>query len=323
MTTDALAPLQPPPPPAVPEKSTAPLALGARGIEILTVNDALRFCSLVIESGIGPAGVKTPQQAFVALEYGLELGFAPMRALTAIYVVNGRGSLMGEAALALIRRQNVCVAEPLIELRGEGDEREGVFRFQRRTMPDPVEVTFSVADAKTAGLWKKAGPWTQYPDAMLRWRAVGTGVRLYFSDVTLGLALAEEAADYPPREEPRVVHALGQVDDAPANDVGGLGGSATITRGAHSGEVLGKIEPEPEPDPEAPPASESRPDPHGAEGALVDSTQAPAAVDPTVVWNAEGVCTGCSRHSSAIETWGHGKANEDDSQPCPHAGVKP
>ena len=52
---------------APPKTGGASLALGARGIEIRSVDDALRFCRLVVESRIGPEGLDTPQKAFVAL----------------------------------------------------------------------------------------------------------------------------------------------------------------------------------------------------------------------------------------------------------------
>lgn len=65
---------------------------------------------------------------------------------------------------------------------------------------------FSVADAKTAGLWGKQGPWKQFPDRMLQMRARGFAARDGAADVLGGLYLREEVdetaamKDVTPRE---------------------------------------------------------------------------------------------------------------------------
>src|SRR6185295_12780043 len=53
------------------------------------------------------------------------------------------------------------------------------------------------ADAKTANLWGKAGPWTQYPKRMLQMRARGFGCRDCFPDLLRGIIIKEEAEDMP------------------------------------------------------------------------------------------------------------------------------
>jgi hypothetical protein len=66
----------------------------------------------------------------------------------------------------------------------------------RRGQP-PERRTFSVADAKRAKLWFKAGPWTTYPDRMLQMRARGFAIRDTFPDALRGVIIAEEAQDHP------------------------------------------------------------------------------------------------------------------------------
>jgi hypothetical protein len=68
---------------------------------------------------------------------------------------------------------------------------------KRRGYERPTLTSFSVADAKKAGLWGKSGPWTQYPKRMLQLRARGFALRDAFPDVLKGLVTAEEAQDYP------------------------------------------------------------------------------------------------------------------------------
>lgn len=173
------------------------IAMGERGVRLTTLEDAFRFAKAVVQSGLAPKGIDTPEKALIAIQAGAELGFTPMRALSAMTVVNGRPGLYGEAALAKIRESGVCSKPPVVKTVGDGDERRGVIRFQRRDMEEAIEISFSVADAKKAGLWGKSGPWTQYPDDMLEWRAVARAGKRYFSDVLLGLGIAEELQDYP------------------------------------------------------------------------------------------------------------------------------
>jgi hypothetical protein len=66
----------------------------------------------------------------------------------------------------------------------------------RKGMP-PVVRKFSIDDAKKAGLWGKAGPWTQYPDRMLQMRPRGFACRDAFPDALRGLISREEAEDIP------------------------------------------------------------------------------------------------------------------------------
>ncbi len=61
-----------------------------------------------------------------------------------------------------------------------------------------VSSSFSVEDAKRARLWGKSGPWTDYPDRMLWWRAVGFLVMDHFSEYTMGLRMEYEVRDMPP-----------------------------------------------------------------------------------------------------------------------------
>lgn len=188
---------------AVAKREQAPIAMGDNGIKLTTLEEAYRFATAVVKSGLAPKGLDTPEKVMIAVQSGMELGFSPMRALSAVVVVNGRPSLYGEAALALIHDRGVCSRPPIISVTGTGDERVAHCRFQRKDMPEPVDVTFSVAEAKTAKLWRKAGPWTDYEETMLGWRAVARASKLYFGDVTLGLVIAEEARDYPAEAAPR------------------------------------------------------------------------------------------------------------------------
>jgi hypothetical protein len=181
--------------------NTAP----ARGLALASFDDAFRFAKMVSQSEFAPKDFKgKPESCLLAIQHGSEVGLSPMQSLQSIAVINGRPTIWGDAALALVQACPVC--EYVREyLEGDGDNLTAVCEAKRQGYPAPTTVRFSVADAKKAGLWGKTGPWTQYPSRMLQLRARGFALRNAFADALRGLVTAEEAQDYPTPPEPVVV----------------------------------------------------------------------------------------------------------------------
>lgn len=173
----------------------APIHVGARGLQLTTLDEMSRFASGVIASGFAPPHYKTPVQVISALQYGAEIGLSPMQSLQSITVINGRPSLWGDALPGLVWGSGLCEGiEEKIE--GSGDDCTAVCTARRKGIETPITRRFSVADAKRAGLWGKGGPWTQYPQRMLQQRARAFCLRDAFADVLRGLQVQEEVADY-------------------------------------------------------------------------------------------------------------------------------
>jgi hypothetical protein len=166
-----------------------------RGLDLRTFDDLLRFAEVISKSGLAPKGFDRVEAIIIAIQMGAELGLAPLSSLQSIAVINGRPGIFGDAALALVRGSGLCAMyEQRIE--GEEDNRRAVVTTQRRN-GDKITTTFSVADAKKARLWGKQGPWSEYPDRMLTFRARGFNLRDNFGDVLKGFKTTEELADYP------------------------------------------------------------------------------------------------------------------------------
>ena len=167
-----------------------------RGLSLATMADALAFSTMVSKTEFAPKDFRgKPEACLLAIQHGSEIGLSPMQSLQSIAVVNGRPTIYGDAALAVCLAALVCewVTE---SVDGEGDRMVATCSAQRRGYPAPITSTFSVADAKAAGLWGKQGPWSQYPKRMLAMRARGFALRNAFADVLRGLVTAEEAQDY-------------------------------------------------------------------------------------------------------------------------------
>jgi hypothetical protein len=177
----------------------------ARGLALATMAEAMSFAGMVAKSDFAPKDFKgKPESCLLAIQHGSEVGLSPMQSLQSIAVINGRPTIWGDAALALVIGSPVCeyVRETVD---GEGEAMVATCEAKRRGYEKPSFVRFSVADAKKAGLWGKDGPWTQYSRRMLQMRARGFALRDAFPDVLKGLVTAEEAQDYPqgePAKEP-------------------------------------------------------------------------------------------------------------------------
>ena len=183
--------------------STAMTTSQPRGLALQTISEAMTFGKMLAGSSFVPKDFRgKPEDCVLAVQHGAELGLGPMQSVQSIAVINGRPSIWGDAAIALAKGSAVC--EYISErIEGDGDSMTAICEAKRRTDQTPTVSTFSVADAKKAGLWGKAGPWQQYPKRMLQLRARGFALRDAFPDILRGLVTAEEAQDY--QAEPEAV----------------------------------------------------------------------------------------------------------------------
>ena len=174
-------------------------ALPSRGFSLIpqSLGEAKEIASLIAGSDFAPKDYRgKPENVMIAIQMGIDLGLKPMQALQNIAVINGRPAIYGDAALALV----MPVLERFLEsFEGQdgSDTYMAVCIAKRKGWPDETRRTFSIADAKKANLWGKAGPWQTYPKRMLQWRARGFALRDVGSDLLLGLVLVEEAQDIP------------------------------------------------------------------------------------------------------------------------------
>lgn len=157
-----------------------------------TFEQALTFSKYLAESDLVPKDFKgRPGNCLVAIQWGAELGLKPLQAMQNLAVINGRPALWGDAVIALVRSSPLC--EYVVET---DDGNTATCKVKRRGEPEQVR-TFSMDDARAAGLAGKQGPWTQYPKRMRQMRARAFALRDVFPDVLRGLPVAEEVMDTP------------------------------------------------------------------------------------------------------------------------------
>lgn len=177
------------------------------------MSEAMQFAQLVSESDMVPKDYRgRPANVLVATQWGYEIGLSPLQSLQNIAVINGRPAVYGDAMLALVKGSGI------LESITETATATGATCTVKRKGEAEVVRTFSIDQAKKAGLWGKAGPWTQYPERMLQMRARGLALRDVFPDVLKGMYIAEEAQDIPAEvvEEVRSENPpFGQAESAP------------------------------------------------------------------------------------------------------------
>ena len=205
------------PPAAGKTAAIAPRPPVRMGVAPTNVEDGWRLAQFIAQSGLVPKGYQgRPADVLVAIQYGMEVNLPPMAALHSIFVTNGRPSLWGDGFLAVImasgvyrdheeyymvdgKRQEFLVSTDLAK-----DNTTAVCTFWRADNPRPRTGTFSISQARKAGLLSKQGPWQEYPDRMLKMRARGFAGHDAFPDVLKGMRSAEETIDMPAADLPEL-----------------------------------------------------------------------------------------------------------------------
>jgi len=163
-----------------------------------------RFAKILSVSGLMPNGLQKPESIFVAIQMGLEVGLSPMQAVQNIAVINGKPALWGDAVLALVLKSNQ-VKDFSERFEGDfpNDNFTAICEVERLGFKTIIKRTFSVIDAKNAGLWtysnnnkSQHSPWAKYPKRMLQMRARSWALRDGFSDYLKGFGVVEEVRDY-------------------------------------------------------------------------------------------------------------------------------
>jgi hypothetical protein len=207
-----------------------------------SIEEALRLARAIVRAGLAPSsyeygwdekdaegnslkGVPDPEKVMLGIMKGLEVGLAPLTALSTIAIINKRPTIWGDGAIALVHasRQLEKMEEREIGAAPEGDGLEGFgpdygyeIRMYRRGNPEPFLGKFTVGDARRAKLWAnpKKDPWMLYPKRMLRMRAIGFAIRNGFADCLAGMMIREEVEDMSAPVQLQVSTSF--LDDAPA-----------------------------------------------------------------------------------------------------------
>jgi len=207
-----------------PRAPRPPLVAGnsPRAIVPTDFDGAWRIATAVVRAQMAPRSLETVEKCTIAILHGLEVGLPPMMALQSIAVINGRPSIWGDGALALIQSSGLLDdMDEFYEGQEGADGYKAVCVLKRKGRSKVVRGEFSMADAKKAGLLSKDGPWKAYTKRMLKMRARAFALRDGFADVLKGLSLAEEQEDVVRARQPSPQSSEESDPPPPANDESG------------------------------------------------------------------------------------------------------
>ncbi len=172
------------------------------------LTEAMEYAKIIASSDMVPKDyIGKPGNVLVAVQTGAEVGLKPMQSLQGIAVINGRPAIWGDAMWALV------VSHPEFEgFRDENTDTQSTVWLKRRNQGEIMR-SFSLDDAKKAGLMGKQGPWSTNPKRMMQIRARAFAARDLFPDALKGIKSVEEVRDY--QEIPQATRQ--EIDITPAN----------------------------------------------------------------------------------------------------------
>ena len=175
-----------------------------------TMEELKYVAGLVIKAQLAPDSYKgDPSKIALGIMKGMEVGLAPLTALSVIAIINNRPTIWGDGAIALAQGSGTLdrLEESEIgtrpaegaEVSKFGDDYGVEVRAYRKGQSSPYIGRFTVGDAKRAKLWMNPSkaPWMLYPKRMLRQRAIGFALRNGFADCLAGMMIREEVEDFP------------------------------------------------------------------------------------------------------------------------------
>lgn len=177
----------------------------------LTFHELLPVCKTLVESGMLPESIKTPQQALAIVMQGRELGLPTMLALRKIDVIKGKPTLAAELQLALFKARG-----------GRSQVKEHTDKlcsmwFRHPNGDEHVE-EWTLEMAQKAGIMGNSG-WKTYPKLMLRWRCISAGLKIVAPDIVSGVYDPEElGAQVSISPEGEIVAEVVEVTTVPAEN---------------------------------------------------------------------------------------------------------
>jgi hypothetical protein len=173
---------------------------------------AKRVAHTLANSNLVPEDYRgRPNDVFVAINMGSELGMEPFQAIQSIAVIEGKPCLYGDGLIGVVRSSPKClwIKETLSE-----DGKSATCETQRDGDPQTISATYTMADAVLAGIDTKKN-WKKHPKRMLQMRARAYCLRDAYPDLLKGLGVVEERMDHDDSPAPVTTYELPQAETPP------------------------------------------------------------------------------------------------------------
>lgn len=165
------------------------------------------------KSTLLPKEMQTPANLRLVLAQGLEMGFSPLQAVRATFVIPGSKdgytpAKLGyyvQALIALVHSRGKCRFFRVDETNGKrcrvscarSDEAADVVHSFELTIEQARDAKMNVKWTKENGQWvaEEKHPWKTAPADMLMWRVCGRAAKAVFPDVVFGMSTPDEIED--------------------------------------------------------------------------------------------------------------------------------
>jgi hypothetical protein len=158
-----------------------------------SMTEAKEFAELFVKSIFCPKYLQNKAaDALMIMQTGYEMGLKPMQAFKTLGCINGLPFAYGDGKLALVKQSRHYHS---VKEWHEGNIEEGnyvAYCTAKRKNGEENTRSFSMVQAKRAGLLTKGGAWSQYPERMMQHRA-RIALNDTFPDVLFGLLSEDEA----------------------------------------------------------------------------------------------------------------------------------
>ena len=181
-----------------------------------SADEAFALAEMLAKSELLPKDFRgKPANVVIGMMWSHNLGIPFLQGMQYIAVVNGRPSMYGDGALAVVMASGLVddFNEQVVE-NPQDHKLIAVCTVKRKGVPSPFVRKFSQVDAEIAMLWNKQGPWKQYPKRMLQMRARAYALRDAFPDVLSGMSIAEEQQDIADSAASQMVHSAAPAAEA-------------------------------------------------------------------------------------------------------------
>lgn len=165
-------------------------------------SELIRVIRVMMKGAAFPKSLNTEEKVIAAWQIAASFNLPPAVAIRNIAIIEGSACIWGELPKALAESTGELEEFKLILI----DDQQDVISLEKKNLDKPVwgavvqikrkgrsmnEYSFTMLDAKKAGLDKKTGTWQTYTKIMLSRRTVGQAIKFEFPDALMGVGIAE------------------------------------------------------------------------------------------------------------------------------------
>ena len=166
---------------------TGIMALAPRNME-----EAERLANMLAKSALLPPDLRNkPADVFFQQLTGMALGVDPMTSLREIHIIKGKPVVSAALMVALAKRSPHCEYFQLLD----STDESATYETKRRGDPKPTKLTYTIEQAKKAGLVSDGSNYRKSPADMLRARAASKLARVVYPDILVGVYETSEGEE--------------------------------------------------------------------------------------------------------------------------------